>query len=456
MNKRALTITLTLLLATIVGITGIVVFLHVPTTTQTYTPSDDLFPNPGRGFYVQFDTADLDRIDELADSRITLVLLAYDLADFTDQPIAQAKLNELTQAFSVVRDHGLMVIFRAAYGFSSAAEYRDPSSLDVIRSHIAQIAPILRANADLLLSVQAGFLGPWGEWHHSNLGFDDGVPEAAVINDLVEALAEAIPESVSIAVRRPRFIRAIDPQRIDVARLAFHNDGLLASESDLGTYDAEGMSREDELAYMDQRLQWGANGGEMPRLSAYTTPSAAYREFQRLHLTYLNRKYNTEVLDDWANQTLFNENFLSLIEKHLGYRWSMTQTQLPTRFYAWQSVKVSVTLTNTGFASNAFPVQAELVLSDEDHIVAILPFENDNLVDLQPGSSMTLTQTLNLKDSPSTLHVGFRVVMRNLPAPSDAYRIRLANDLTATDGIIPLATYRISEELFPRYEIDRP
>jgi hypothetical protein len=455
-NKRALTITLTLILATIVGISGIVVFFHVPITTQSYTPSDDLFPNPGRGFYVQFDTADLDRIDELADSRITLVLLAYDLVEFTDQPIAQTKLDELSRAFSQIRNHGLMVIFRAAYGFSSTAEYRDPTSLALIRSHITQIEPILRDNADLLLSVQAGFLGPWGEWHHSNLGSEDGVPDATVINDLLEALADAVPESVSIAVRRPRFIRAIDPQRIDVRRIAFHNDGLLASESDYGTYDAIGMSREDELIFMDERIQFGANGGEMPQLSAYTVPSTAYPEFQRLHVTYLNRRYNTSVLDDWATQTLFNENFLNLVEKHLGYRWHIAQTKLPTQFYAHQRVPVSITLTNTGFSAITFPVQAELVLSVDENIVAIIPFEQFNLMDLQPGSSMTLTQSITLKESYSTLRVGFRVVMLKSPSPSEAYRIHLANDLVEVDGVTLLATYHYQDDLFPLYEIQLP
>lgn len=455
-SKRALTITITLILATIVGITGIVVFFHVPITTQTYTPTQDQFANPGRGFYVQFDSADLDGIEELADSRITLVLLAYDLADYTDQPIAQAKLDELSRAFSQLRNHGLMVIFRAAYGFSSSAEYRDPTSLTVIQSHIAQLEPILRDNADLLLSVQAGFLGPWGEWHHSNLGFDDGVPEATIINDLLETLANAVPESVSIAVRRPRFIRAVDPQRIDITRLAFHNDGLLASESDLGTYDAIGMTRDDELNFMDQRPQFGANGGEMPRLSAYTVPSTAYSEFQRLHVTYLNRRYNTTVLDDWANQTLFGEQFLSLIEKHLGYRWHIAQTKLPSRFYAHQRIPVSITLTNTGFSAITFPVQAELVLSDDDHVVAIIPFEQVNLMDLQPGSSMTLTQSFTLKESTSTLHVGFRVVMRESPSTSEAYRIQLANDLVAINGITQLITYRITDDLFPHYAMVNP
>ena len=131
-----------ILLATVVVITGAVVLVQVPYTTRTYVPSDEVFPNPGRGFYVQKDSADLDELNELSDQGITLVLLAYDLKDFVDQDISDEKLGELDQAFAQLERAGFKVIFRAAYGFDSSAEFGDPSSLERIFGHIDQIKPI--------------------------------------------------------------------------------------------------------------------------------------------------------------------------------------------------------------------------------------------------------------------------------------------------------------------------
>ena len=196
MNKRRDLIVIFTILATALGITGTVVFFHVPYTTLTYKESDEVITNPSRGFYVQFDSGHLQQLYELDDSGITLVLLAYNIQDFTDHDLSQAKLDELSLAFDAIRAHGLKVIFRAAYGFTRNAEYSDPSSLSIIKTHISQISPILQENKDLLLTVQAGFLGPWGEWHHSNLGDEQGVPTKAVINELLAALCEAVPQTI--------------------------------------------------------------------------------------------------------------------------------------------------------------------------------------------------------------------------------------------------------------------
>lgn len=37
-----------------------------------------------------------------------------------------------------------------------------------IESHIRQLAPVVQRNLDVVYWGQAGFIGSWGEWHHSN------------------------------------------------------------------------------------------------------------------------------------------------------------------------------------------------------------------------------------------------------------------------------------------------
>jgi hypothetical protein len=192
-NRLKAFILISLLLATALVITVTVAFYHVPYTTLNYEESDEIIANPSRGFYVQFDTAHLEKIGELEVSGITLVLLAYDLKEFVDQDLSQSKLDNSSRAFETLKAHGLKAIFRAAYGFDRAYEYKDPTSLSIIKQHLSQIKPILSEYKEVLLTVQAGFLGPWGEWHHSNLGLDEGVPTTEIINELLVALCDAVP-----------------------------------------------------------------------------------------------------------------------------------------------------------------------------------------------------------------------------------------------------------------------
>jgi hypothetical protein len=306
-----------------------------------------------------------------------------------------------------------------------------------------------------LLNVQAGFLGPWGDWHHSHLGEDEGVPTASVTNALLAALCEAVPEEVSIAVRRPRFIRQVDPNRVDLNRLAFHNDGLLASDSDLGTYDDPNFTRVEELAFMANRHLPVANGGEMPMLSSLTEPSIALSTFEQLQLTYLNRNYNQAVLDDWGTQVHQNVNFLTLIEQRLGYRWSIREVRLARRFRINQKVTISVTLMNSGFAAIAFPVSAELVVTLPDGTQAVYPVPAINLQSLRPQSTLILTTSFSVPSSPEAFRVGIRFKHDGvLQSQTSNLTIRLANQtLDNLNGLTDFARYTLNND---RYELENP
>jgi len=442
-NNQKRSIIIFIILATALVITGTVVFFRIPYTTVLYQESDKIIINPARGFYVQFDTAHLDKIDELSSSGITLVLLTYDLKEFVESPLSQGKLDELTNAFEIVKANGLKVIFRAAYGFSGASEYSDPKTIDTIKMHLNQISPILKENKELLLSVQAGFLGPWGEWHHSNLGDTEGTPTAQIVNELLVALMDAVPKPITIAVRRPSFIRLINSTQIDLSRIAFHNDALLSSDTDMGTYALDVSSRESELKYIYERPYSVANGGEMPNLSTYTNPEIALNELTQLKLTYLNYKYNKDVIDYWGTTLYENKPFLDLIQKKLGYRWSIQTATLPKLFNTTQKVKVKLTLINTGFSAVALPYRAELIISDENGIRKVIPFTGVNLQDLKPGKTLSISGALNLNDIQGQFSLGLRIVEADMLNITDQRTlVQLANEgLSIRDGINYFASY---------------
>lgn len=79
----------------------------------------------------------------------------------------------------------------------------DPSKTDVLK-HISQLRPILTLNQDVILSMQAGLVGPWGEWHGSTNFADD----LEARQEIVAALLDAVPDR-NVAIRTPKHKQAL-------------------------------------------------------------------------------------------------------------------------------------------------------------------------------------------------------------------------------------------------------
>ena len=65
-------------------------------------------------------------------------------------------------------------------------------------------------------------------------------------------------------------------------------------------------------------FEMGINGGEMPSVGELSSSGNALFEFEKLHLTYLNSKYNKDVLSMWKKEKLFGQNTFNYINNHLG------------------------------------------------------------------------------------------------------------------------------------------
>jgi hypothetical protein len=150
-----------------------------PTSTPAPTSSScpDVFSNPERGFYHFTEThsnnyAPLD-LNTLRYYRqcegISLIHRSFYLDDFVTGPISQGYLDAMQRDFDIVREAGLKAIIRFAYSNGPDVEppYGDASKNQIL-SHIQQLSPILQANSDVIATLQAGFIGVWGEWWYSD------------------------------------------------------------------------------------------------------------------------------------------------------------------------------------------------------------------------------------------------------------------------------------------------
>lgn len=330
---------------------GVFAWYYCRTTdvSKEFTESRQNIVNPARGFYYQLDSSEKEIPEEIEENNIRLVLLTFDLQEEKGKEVSDEKITELEESLSMLSEAGLKVIFRAAYGFGSEYAYEDPENIETIVGHIRQIAAVLNKYKGTVLTVQAGMLGPYGEWHHSNhMEAEEEGRESR--NRIIAKWLEELEGTVTVDIRRPRFIRDAVEAGIEGTRLGIHNDALLAGDDDMGTYDAEGFTRQQELEWMGENIRFGFNGGEMPCISEYTNPNNVLSEFSKMHVSYLNSTYNEEVLEQWKNLEIDGENAYNVIERKLGYRFGMKECKINDGLRAFHSIKFDAVLENTGFA----------------------------------------------------------------------------------------------------------
>lgn len=340
-----------------------------------FEASDALLANPERGFYVQRRS---DRVEDLGslrgERRITLLLVTIDLRDYKDRDLDAAKLDEVRGAFEAAHAAGLKVIARAAYGFTGRDYRADPMDLDRIRGHIAQLGAVYAEHADVLFAVQAGLLGPWGEWHGSSWG---NPPSLEARRAVLLGLLDAVPEPIPVQIRRPMFVRDIFDGEHELtaedayggsklARTGWHNDALLCLPSDMGTYAQRGWDRRRELAWSDNHTRHTPFGGETVPGSEETPIKQVVHELKKLHATYLNSGYHRGTLNAWREATIDGENAFQLIERRLGYRLVAERLEVRPQAAPGEAVAVELTLRNVGFASPHLPREVALVLRPEE------------------------------------------------------------------------------------------
>ena len=164
-------------------------------------------------------------------------------------------LTQLTERFAIARRAGLKLVPRFLYNYpESETEYRNVKDAPLTRvlGHIAQLKPVLTANADVIAYLQAGFIGAWGEWHTSSNGLTALSPRTAIR----DALLDALPGDRFLQLRYPAHLMQWAPQvpawrdGSAASRIGVHNDCFLASTTDVGTYSENASTRARERDYV--------------------------------------------------------------------------------------------------------------------------------------------------------------------------------------------------------------
>lgn len=359
--------------------------------------------NPERGFheFVDLRTLDADTlIDNAAEGR-SLVYGRVLLTEYRDAPLDADVLDEIAAGFDLVREHGMKVVPR--FHYSDDIDEPD-AELDRILGHIEQLAPLLQAHADVILILQAGFIGAWGEWHSSQHGLDAPEPRKQIL----DALLAALPESRTIGVRRPSFKQEsyAGPLTAELAhngsalaRIGHVNDCFLASDSDFGTYQLPG-----EKDYVIADSTFVPVGGETCAVNPPRSECpSALDELALLHFVHLNASYHPDVLASWEQDGCYAE-----IACRLGYRLALVDLRWAPTGEPGGALPVAFELFNDGFAAPTNPREVVLVFDGPMRI------EIETGLDLRKalaGESISACVDAPLPDdlAPGSYRIGLRL-----------------------------------------------
>lgn len=411
--------------------------------TVTYTADNSTnFTNPERGFYYEVEWKVTDsKTSNMPDQSNyfkkvklkggTMLLRLYYLNNFTDKDIPANALKAIENDMQLFRDNGCKMILRFAYTASTSKPYKDATPA-MWKRHLEQLKPILQANEDVIATVQAGFLGVWGEWYYSAQGTGSAISKD-IKKALIDELLDAVPASRTVQLRTPLFkteyignttpLTAAEAFNGSAkARLAHHNDAFLSGEDNMGTY----TNRTKDMNYIATDCLYLPNGGESNDedndFPTYTTADKAKAELAQLHYSYLNAEYCPTVINKWSSSG-YNE-----MARKLGYRFVLQSGTYPSSAAKGEKMTIQLSIKNDGYASPYNKRIAYIVLKNGSQTYS-LPLASDPRF-WTPGATTNISEQLTV---PSNVPVGTYDLYLSLPdysvklASNPEFAIRMAN-----------------------------
>ena len=396
----------------------------IETETVRFTESPKELDNPNQGFYYIYgfwirdeETDYVQQVEEKfqKDTETALAMVQINLQEYRNGAISEQGLANIEALFEALEGVDKQLIVRFLYDWDGENEQYEPKSLDIILGHMSQLEDILKRHSSKIFVLQGLFIGNWGEMNGTRYS------DMESMQTLAKRLASVTDDSTYLAVRMPAQWRQIigsellteetfeyDPL---AGRLGLFNDGMLGNEGDYGTYGTQSAgdagvfscwTRGEELEFQEELCRRVPNGGEVINENPVNDFENACRDMAKMHVTYINRDYDRNVLNKWAESTVQTEGCfygmdgLTYIERHLGYRLLITDVSMEHDF--WRDVVcVDIAMKNVGFAPLYKECRVSLILCEKstgEQWVFDVPQE---LSALSGGKNAEQTQTLSVE-----------------------------------------------------------
>ena len=368
-----------------------------------YTESTETISNPGMGYTSTLWYTCKPGNTPVKDPSGSLVLMFIDIGAFscgvngttdeegnytegTDYDLDSAFFEGLRGTLANCRKNGSTVALRFRYD-SNGKTYPEPASFDQVLHHIDQIREdgVLEEYKDILMFVESGFVGAWGEQHS---GKYTSLEYKAQLLDAVLAMT---PDDIPVTVRTPNIFATwagismaeladwVSEPGSEAARVGLYNDGYMGSDSDLGTYS----NRAVETAWLGRQGSYygGEFSGNLSWAQKYDTylPEHAIPEMYLTHLSYINGNiyqlyqdytYNAAYdVGDADHSAYYGQTVFKFIRDHLGYRFTVRDCDLSESCTQGGRFDMAFSVENTGFANPIRPQKAQLILEKDGNYV---------------------------------------------------------------------------------------
>ncbi|MDK2809212.1 MAG: hypothetical protein PWP24_1949 [Clostridiales bacterium] len=342
--------------------------------------------NPGRGWYRIYTFLLQDPFDEesllfACCKEESLALVLIDIGYYKNSILDEAAIRHLQSILTFFRSQDMEIILRIVYDREGKGMEHEPSGISLIRIHMKQIGLVVREYADVIFTLQGIFVGSWGEMHHSKF------LNAPSVTNLMHTLYQETGGSIRMAVRSPRYLRMLFeeseiPLSLKDKKVGLYNDGMMGSETDLGTYD-NGNSGEfdwedawlpaDEFQFIEEIGQYVPIGGEAVGNTSLSDVRAAISYLEKNRVTYLHSIYDPQVIEKWKASVYKGEGVFrgrsayEYIGARLGYRLVVEKTYLEMKK---ARVVLNIELVNRGFANPYEDMKLYLQLKKEQDLIA--------------------------------------------------------------------------------------
>ncbi len=341
------------------------------------------------------------------------------LTEYRDtETLPDIVFQNLDAIFQALKQEKMKGVIRFAYQGSMEAK-NEQASQEIMLAHMEQLAPVLEKYKDLIHTVEAGFMGAWGEWHSypghtwddpgqiSNEYFDGAV--------ILRGILDMVPDDIYVQVRYPGIGELIDKEDPDHMRLGLNNDAFFGFRNQAGAWPYEEMgnshchkAQENSLtAPMGGEFFWGCQWNYVD-----VTAEEAIKMFVRFHQNSFSVYHNSfegtpEVagrgdgamwfatdregdmskwihvpvtaaeLESWgayvspsyfvnSRGEAVERSAFEYVRDHLGYRIEAKELTIDGRISRGETVALSMDLVNYGFSA-AFNMTGEFVVLDEDY-----------------------------------------------------------------------------------------
>ena len=401
-------------------------------TNIEYQISNEIIFNPERGFskftetnpepnYTQLSLSTLNGYKNGVD-KISVIYRGFYLP--STETIPQSYIDKMQIDFDRLRQSGLKVIVRFAYTRSTSCTTCQPTK-SIILSHITQLANVINTNKDVIVTVQAGFIGAYGEYYYTNSSeFGDenylNYTQTQWNNrkEIFDSMLLNFDESIPLQLRYPYAKTTMYGQSY-IPRIGFFNDAFLNTYGDEGFFPI-GQNANPTQQQINQVITQTVNEpmiGETNGVSDRTNGANALVEMDLYNWSIINKDYYIPVITSWQNDGTY-----TTINKRLGYRFSLKHS---TFSFEDDILNVSIDIRNDGFTTPFKKRKVYLLLNDYQ-------FEIDT--NIKEWSSTTLTSQIDTSNLPVGVYNAYLWIPDEENQNRAEYSIQLANVGTWING----------------------